>query len=415
MTAVIQAQGSMAASSAGGHYYNSYGNSAFGNLALDTNQGRITYRLAGVSSKLNTYVHSSNTTTTITLKLRKGGTNGNQSVSITGSTTGYFEDSSNTDSISAGDTVDLDIDGTAAGGSYACGSVSSLFAASSNTVTQLTCSGIRSWSSTATHYLPLAGNNDGANTTENRAEQYVGVAGTLKKMGVRVNSNTSSAAQTMRSRKNGANGNMSISITASTSGVFEDTSNTDSFSAGDLGNYLLDFTASTVSFDMSQAWSAFESTSSEGLIFWGKAASGMNINAYPRYISVGGFMATPATTESTVGTKANTGFDAKKLSIYVSANTSNLTLDFAFRLNTATTTALTVSITLAVTGRFTDSSNTATVASGDTITHRWNSSGSMTGSLTIRTVSMSATYSGVAPTTKLKDMIRSGGIIPWKR
>lgn len=64
---------------------------------------------------------------------------------------------------------------------------------------------------------------------------------TLSNFHVYVTSNSRDVAITGRLRIAGANGNLAVTITASTTGVFSDTSNTDVLSQGDLVNYMWDF------------------------------------------------------------------------------------------------------------------------------------------------------------------------------
>jgi hypothetical protein len=52
-------------------------------------------------------------------------------------------------------------------------------------------------------------------------------------------SNTVTATSTLRTRKNGANGGGAISISASTTGYFEDTSGTDAIMSTDYVNYQI--------------------------------------------------------------------------------------------------------------------------------------------------------------------------------
>lgn len=59
---------------------------------------------------------------------------------------------------------------------------------------------------------------------------------TLANLHVNAIANTQGSPVTVRDRKNGANGAISISIPASTTGIFEDTVNSDTFVDNDLGN-----------------------------------------------------------------------------------------------------------------------------------------------------------------------------------
>lgn len=90
----------------------------------------------------------------------------------------------------------------------------------------------------ATRFFPIAGDLEdhaAEADTQNRARS----AYTLSDLLVRVINNSVTAASTVRSRVNGANGNQSVSIGASATGVFEDITNTDTIASGDLINSQL--------------------------------------------------------------------------------------------------------------------------------------------------------------------------------
>jgi len=59
---------------------------------------------------------------------------------------------------------------------------------------------------------------------------------------VHCNSNTNDNGCTVRGRIAGSSGNMAITVTGDTTGVFADTSNTDAVNQADLYNYMYDFT-----------------------------------------------------------------------------------------------------------------------------------------------------------------------------
>ena len=86
-----------------------------------------------------------------------------------------------------------------------------------------------------TAFIPVAGNNL-SKATEAHVEMRARNDWTLSDMLVRIGTNTVTLASTIRSRKNGANGSQSVSIPASTGGLFEDTTNNDSLATGDTFN-----------------------------------------------------------------------------------------------------------------------------------------------------------------------------------
>ena len=88
-----------------------------------------------------------------------------------------------------------------------------------------------------TNYYPLSGRCL-ANTTESTF-QYSHLTATLSNLEIFLQTNAVTATSTLKLRKNGGNGNQTISIAASTTGYFEDTTNTDSILATDEVNYQL--------------------------------------------------------------------------------------------------------------------------------------------------------------------------------
>lgn len=80
----------------------------------------------------------------------------------------------------------------------------------------------------------LALNN---NTGEPNNQLPILVAKTFSGLWLNVTTNSIAATSTVNFRKNANNGNQTVSITASTTGTFEDTVNSDSVVANDLINY----------------------------------------------------------------------------------------------------------------------------------------------------------------------------------
>src|SRR3989304_6437889 len=75
---------------------------------------------------------------------------------------------------------------------------------------------------------------------EASAQVIYRTAGTLSKLLVVVSGRAGSfGSATVKIRKNTADGNMSVSIPADTSGIFEDNSNTDTVAAGDTLDYAV--------------------------------------------------------------------------------------------------------------------------------------------------------------------------------
>jgi hypothetical protein len=93
-------------------------------------------------------------------------------------------------------------------------------------------------------YYAVGGEISGSATEANR-EVPMKNAWTWSDIGCRVDSNSRNGASTWIGRINRASGNQSVSIGDSATGIFDDTTNTDSISADDDINYFLDIGGST--------------------------------------------------------------------------------------------------------------------------------------------------------------------------
>jgi len=93
----------------------------------------------------------------------------------------------------------------------------------------------------ATEYGSLYGGSVGDSTTESARQSVVPLAGTISRWYFRTSSGQpASGALTLRTRINGVNGNLLITIAAgSASGTFSDLVNSDTVAAGDLVNYSI--------------------------------------------------------------------------------------------------------------------------------------------------------------------------------
>src|SRR3990167_11137323 len=93
--------------------------------------------------------------------------------------------------------------------------------------------------SALTRYSNCANSTTGDNLTEANRQITYRSAGTLSNLWVNVDSNTLDGTTTIRTRINGANGAQSVSFASSTTGIAEDTTNSDTIVAGDEVNYSL--------------------------------------------------------------------------------------------------------------------------------------------------------------------------------
>lgn len=97
-------------------------------------------------------------------------------------------------------------------------------------------------------------------TTETNAQHIERFNGTWSRIGVKIIANSRLTAGTLRSRKNGSNGAQSVSILASTTGYFEDTSNSDSVAPGDTFGLAMTNGTGTAALSVEGFYGAYEAT-----------------------------------------------------------------------------------------------------------------------------------------------------------
>jgi|ERR1700690_96652 len=346
-------------------------NFAFGQTYLTSasaGNSDITMRTAGTINKLGIYVSANTITNTSTLTTRKNSAAGNQSVTIAGSTTGYFEDTTNADSVAAGDTLAYRLVTGNAGTSLTLYSISTNFLANTNTVQRYICGGTQSFTGTSVSaYCPVAGS---IYTTATEANTQVKIKApyTGKNFFVHVNVNARSSTTTVFFRKNTGNGNMNVSVTAATTGVFEDTSNTDSLVSGDLINYGVNLGTGTGSFSIANAAFDGVSTANQFQLVAASLPNSLGSNA-TFYMTPSGEAATNTTAaEASVSTKTNLTATISNLAIFVVTNSVATASTLKFRKNGSDGNQV-VSITGLTTGYFEDTINTDTIASTDLINY----------------------------------------------
>lgn len=175
---------------------------------------RTTRTLRDLRVFCNTFAN--NTTVTI----QKNQVDGNLTVTVTG--TGEFLDTSNTDSFVAGDEVDIE--------ATSVGTMSittfTTWATEGDTPTTVQMYSALGVGTAASFFRP-----SGNVTTATEAETEIEAEGIATIQNLFVNCFTHAETRTIRTRKNQANGAASISVTGT--GLFEDTSNTDTLAAED--------------------------------------------------------------------------------------------------------------------------------------------------------------------------------------
>ena len=194
----------------------------------------------GVFSRMAVYSATNDLSVTGTFQFRNNGANGNQVVSVTASTTGLFQDTTNTDTVTSGNPCCIKFTSAAGSGTLTLGGGSIQFDPTTDHVIYVN-SANSSFTTGGARYYSLSDMQSGTGTEANAQVKFQ-VAGTLSKMEVYVHTNASTTNCAGKLRVNGADGGggVAVSVTASTTGLFQDATNTQSVSATDLINFYGD-------------------------------------------------------------------------------------------------------------------------------------------------------------------------------
>lgn len=350
---------------------------AYNQLFVDPTESNIqfTIRTAGTFYDFKIYVSANTLNGTATYRLRKdtgsGPGDGNQVIAVATTLTGLFEDTTNNDAYSAGDKFSYSAVTGGSSGSVTVQNHSLAFDSGTNTSQRYSTARNPVSAAVATIYSPLTTQCPNDAVTEANAQFKFRTGGTLKNGFWNIITNTQSGAITARTRIDGANGNIAIAVTASTTGIFEDTSNTDTISSTNLVNWSISgwdavntFVGRSLAVDFETTDSTFE------LISGSSANTGNNISASTtRYIGAGLPSSSATATEANAQIKSSFAFTASNLGIYIVSNAGTTEGTFNLRIG-GSNTAITTAITALTTGYFEDTSNSVSVALGDLINTR---------------------------------------------
>lgn len=195
------------------------------------------FKTSGTLKNMYINVEGNTRGTTTTFGSRIGEVNGNLLISIASGQTGFFQDTSNSDTVSVNNLVNYFVTTGTGTGTISWATWGTEFETTNNTY-QTVAEGNILIGTGLTRYLPISGIAVLA-STESHSQWKLGLASTLSKMGAYISANTITAATTIKLRVNGADGNQSVSIGSGQTGQFDDTSNTDTVDTDDLINFQL--------------------------------------------------------------------------------------------------------------------------------------------------------------------------------
>jgi hypothetical protein len=358
---------------------------AFGNSVLSTYSteanAKVRLREAGTVKNMFVYVNTHNANA-VTLITRKNGANGGLSISISGNSTGIFEDTSGSDTITAGDDFNYQFSGT----SINIG-ISQISTTIENTNVDCRLVAASAGAAISTLNVTRFMVPSGAlaySATESLVQFKAKQNATVKNLAVFLTANTSVASTTVKSRKNTADGAISVSIGTLTTGLFEDTSNSDSLVTGDLFNTAIVTGATTVGITITTVKILFETTNLDCIL--PSSSSGVAQNsALTTYFAMSGGHSSQST-ETLQQLKLRKDGIGKNVQVRISVNTLNGITTFTVRNNAADTNQA-VSVTTTSTGLFEDTSDTTTFATTDKANWKVVTAGS-SGSITFVTLLM---------------------------
>lgn len=329
---------------------------------------QMTYRSAGTLANLYVCVTTNTLTASTTVRTRKSAVNGNQSISIGSGATGIFEDTVNSDSVAAADKLNYQIVTGATGTSLLISQFATTFLATTNTVKKHVVGANNSSISSAstTSFWGISGT--ALTTTEANVQYRSRVTGTLTNLQIQIPSNARTTTTTFGSRKNTANGNLTISVGSTATGIFEDTTHSDSVVPTDLINLFI--TTGTGALVLRYDNLGVELTTTDGSsVFHASNGGTLTVaTSITSFIAIDG-SGSVMTTESQARNTPRFSFTAGNYQARIVTNTITASSTFSVRQN-GTTTGVGVSIGSSATGIFEDTVNSVSIVATDTVDHQ---------------------------------------------
>ncbi len=230
----------------------------------------------------------------------------------------------------------------------------------------------------AGYYTGGVNANGQSAAAEAEVQFYITKAGTYTGLSVNVTVANATGDSTLTFRKNGADGNNTVTVSSGATGLFQDTTNSDTVAVGDLVNFNLTYTAGSAAFS---SWTilfeADDGSTTQFNMAAGQPAGYGNNNAI-RYMYPVGTLVTNLTTESLTQNMINHNCVMSNFGVYVSANTRTTTTTFRPRVNAADAPSSggVVQYTSTQTGLRRNTSTTVTLTAGDLIDLSWVTGGS---------------------------------------
>ncbi len=203
------------------------------NLTTETNvQNMLQHNTT--ASNFACYVSANARTTNTVFRVRKNTANGNGVVTFGSTASGLIRDTSNSDSLVAGDLINYSF-ATSTGGNGITIKNCQLTLTSDNTreITHMGGSAFTRSSTASSIFGRVIGSLGLNSGTEAQNRVYLGVDGDVSKWAIYVSANASNRNMDIHFRVTGADGNNTVTNTLATTGWLQDTTNTDSITSSD--------------------------------------------------------------------------------------------------------------------------------------------------------------------------------------
>jgi len=336
---------------------------------------RETYTL----SNAYVYVSANAASGTSTLISRVNAGNGNISISIGAGQTGSFEDTSNSDNITNGLTINWQLTNGAGGDVTTTLIMAKLSTASNTTPLMTTYSGLTKNAGDAAVYGAISGANWWWVTTEAEVKYKVEDAVTFSNLSITISANTVTATSTLRLRVDGANGNSSVSVGSGQTGVFTNAAQTDVVSSSSDVNYswTVGGTGTSISlttvFMKSNSDSCFIAASGS---FYDVLADGVDTGDTLYFGLCGStYPGAMTTTEARVQAPVRSTLYANNMLVVIADNTLDGATTFRTRIDGANGN-LVVSVGAGQTGQFEDTTHSDSYTAAEKINYQVVAAGS---------------------------------------
>lgn len=211
-----------------------------GSLSVESINAQTRITKAGIMRNLAIYVTANARLTTTTVRFRINASNGTITIPISAGATGFFEDTSHTDSVGAGDLVNYSIEtltGSAEALSVQSFSIDFVSTQSQGILAIGLATGLTQ-NVNLTNYLPIGG-RIGAGTIEADKQLKTGQTFAFSGLSIFVSANTISDPSSLIFRKNGVNSSLIVAILGSSTGYFDNLTTTEICGNNDDVNFAL--------------------------------------------------------------------------------------------------------------------------------------------------------------------------------